>query len=113
MLLASPKCILYGPGSHQKNEGFGDFLRDGYHYFLLEIKQKAGWLVGMPLQKQDFAHVVNITIGSMYIHVVINPQSLFQVFNVFSVQHGMIYHIAGNFCLEKKFTLFTRVCFRG
>ena len=46
MLLASPKCIsIYGLGSH-KNEGFSDFY-DGWVPFLLEIKQKAGWLVGM------------------------------------------------------------------
>ena len=43
MLLASPKCIsIYGPGCH-KNEGFGDFW-EGWVPFLLEIKQKAGWL---------------------------------------------------------------------
>ena len=29
-----------------KNEGFGDF-REGWVPFLLEVKQKAGWLVGM------------------------------------------------------------------
>ena len=29
-----------------KNEGFGDFC-EGWIPFLLEIKQKAGWLVGM------------------------------------------------------------------
>ena len=31
-----------------KNEGFGDFC-EGWVPFLLEIKQKAGWLVGMRL----------------------------------------------------------------
>ena len=47
MLLASPKCIscIYGPDSHKK-EGFSDFC-EGWIPFLLEIKQKAGWLVGM------------------------------------------------------------------
>ena len=49
MLLASPKCSIYGPGSHKKNEGFSDFC-EGWVPFLLEIKQKAGWLVGMPLE---------------------------------------------------------------
>ena len=29
-----------------ENEGFGDFC-EGWVPFLLEIKQKAGWLVGM------------------------------------------------------------------
>ena len=29
-----------------KNEGFSDFC-EGWVPFLLEIKQKAGWLVGM------------------------------------------------------------------
>ena len=29
-----------------KSEGFGDFF-EGWVPFLLEIKQKAGWLVGM------------------------------------------------------------------
>ena len=47
MLLASQKYIsIYGPGSHKKNEGFSDFC-EGWVPFLLEIKQKAGWLVGM------------------------------------------------------------------
>ena len=48
MLLASPKCIsIYIPGQVlTKNEGFSDFC-EGWVPFLLEIKQKAGWLVGM------------------------------------------------------------------
>ena len=32
-----------------KNEGFSDFC-EGWVPFLLEIKQKAGWLVGMPAE---------------------------------------------------------------
>ena len=30
-----------------KNEGFSDFCEGWVPLFLLEIKQKAGWLVGM------------------------------------------------------------------
>ena len=41
MLLASPKGQVV-----TKNEGFGDFL-EGWVPVLLEIEQKAGWLVGM------------------------------------------------------------------
>ena len=32
-----------------KNEGFSDFC-EGWVPFLLEIKQKAGWLVGMVVE---------------------------------------------------------------
>ena len=41
-----------------KNEGFSDFC-EGWVPFLLEIKQKAGWLVGMwyaTVIHQGFAH---------------------------------------------------------
>ena len=34
----------------QKNEGFSDYC-EGWVPFFLEIKQKAGWLVGMKLPK--------------------------------------------------------------
>ena len=33
----------------KKKEGFGDFF-EGWVPFLLEIKQKTGWLVGMCLE---------------------------------------------------------------
>ena len=47
MLLASPKYVLAYMGQVLiKNEGFSDFC-EGWVPFLLEIKQKAGWLVGM------------------------------------------------------------------
>ena len=36
-----------------KNEGFSDFC-EGWVPFLLEIKQKAGWLVGMKLWGPEF-----------------------------------------------------------
>ena len=49
MLIASPGCTsIYGPDQIvTKKEGFGDSC-EGWIPILLEIKQKAGWLVGMP-----------------------------------------------------------------
>ena len=73
MLLASPKCIsIYGPGSH-KNEGFSDFC-EGWVPFLLEIKQKAGWLVGMPSFKDKsiirFSTAIMLLIPSLvYLYI--------------------------------------------
>ena len=50
-LLENAACLsnvwaLYIPGPH-KNVGIGNFC-EGSTPFLLDIKQKAGWLVGMP-----------------------------------------------------------------
>ena len=40
------KMYYMGQVLTKKKEGFGDFY-EGWVPFLLEIKQKAGWLVGM------------------------------------------------------------------
>ena len=46
VLLASLNVLAYTGQVQTKNEGFSDCY-EGWVPFLLEIKQKAGWLVGM------------------------------------------------------------------
>ena len=45
MLLVLQNVLAYMGQVLTKNEGFSDFC-EGWVPFLLEIKQKAGWLVG-------------------------------------------------------------------
>ena len=43
-----------------KNEGFSDFC-EGWVPFLLEIKQKAGWLVGMGFHRQGHSYRISFS----------------------------------------------------
>ena len=49
-----------------KNEGFSDFC-EGWVPFLLEIKQKAGWLVGMLMYNNNYYSYAGVHFNACFL----------------------------------------------